>query len=80
MIYLLIPHRAVSWEDFRFFLTYSAAEQQVLQTAVALAREGRQEDWCTLVGLDGVDEVRPYFVYTLEGGRLRRDSWPSPSP
>lgn len=80
MIYLLIPHGARSWEDYRFFLTFSSAEQQILQTATAVRRSGRDPDWCILVGLDGIDEVRPVFFYTLDRGHLVREDWPSPSP
>ena len=80
MIYLLVPHSYQSWEDIQVFLTYSAAEQSVLRTAESLVRLGGREDWCCLIGLDGIDEVRPVFLYTVEGGRLFREDWPSPSP
>ena len=61
------------------FLTYSAAEQAVRQTAVALVKMGQSEDWCRLIALDGMDEVFPVFTYTISDGYLHREKWVLPS-
>ncbi len=80
MIYVLIPHTAQDWEHSRIFLTYAMVEQIALRTAQQLVREGRDEDWCSITGYDGVDEVHPRFLYWVGGGRLQREPVPSPSP
>ena len=80
MIYLLVPYEAKTWEDFRMFTSYSAAEQIILQTARGLTREGRAPDWCSLIAYDGTDEIYPVFVYTVAAGVLLREKWVSPSP
>ena len=80
MLFVLIPHEARNEEDFRFFLTFSSAEQVVLLTAKGFEQLGQDPSWCYLIGYDGVDELRPVFLYTVSGGRLQRDPFPSPSP
>ena len=80
MIYVLLPHTAKTWEHARIFLSYALVEQITLQTARALVRGGELEDWCTITAYDGMDEVHPVFVFWVEGGRLHRESVPSPSP
>lgn len=80
MIYMLVPHEARSWEDFRMFTSYSAAEQIILHTARALSREGHSPDWCSLIAYEGLDEIHPVFVYSIVAGRLLREKWVSPSP
>jgi hypothetical protein len=81
MIYLLVPHAARSEIDFRFFLTFSAAEQAVLVAAQWYETRGEDPHWCTLIAYDGIDELRPVFLYSLVGSdHLQRDPYPSPSP
>lgn len=76
MIYVLMPHRATAWGQFRVFSSYSMAEQVILTTAKTLAKSGQSPDWCVLVSYDGVDELVPIFSYTVVGDRLRRSSSP----
>jgi len=81
MLYLLVPRMYRSWTDLRVFLSYAAAEAVALQTARAIEAGGGDPDWCILVGMEGVDEVLPHFLYTLvDSRRLHREPWPSPSP
>jgi hypothetical protein len=81
MLFVLIAHEARDVEDIRFFMSFPAAEQAVLQTARALTREGKAADWCYLIAYDGLDELRPVFLYMLVGGvHLHREPYPSPSP
>ena len=79
MMFVLIPHTSRSWEDMRMFASYAAAEQAVHETAAAMVKLGGDEDWCQLIGMDGMDEFQPVFVYTMSGGRLRREKWVLPS-
>lgn len=81
MIYLLIPHRAATTDDVRLFATYGAAEQVILTAARDYARKGHHYDWCNLIAYDGIDELRPVFVYTVSTpNHLHRERFPSPSP
>jgi hypothetical protein len=81
MLYILVPHQARSQDDIRYFATFSMAEQAVFLAAQGYARSGEDPDWCVLLAYDGVDELRPVFVYSLVAvDRLRRDPYPSPSP
>ena len=79
MIFLLIPHTTRSWEDTRMFASYSAAEQAVKQTAIAMVNLGGSEDWCQLIARDGMDELYPVFSYTMANGHLLRETWVLPS-
>jgi hypothetical protein len=81
MLYILIPHQAKSQEDFRYFTTFAMAEQSIFLAAKGYESRGDDPDWCVLIAYDGVDELRPVFVYSvLASDRLRRDPYPSPSP
>lgn len=81
MLYVLIPHRAESSDDFRFFVTFGVAEQIIFTAARGYAATGADPDWCTLVAYYGTDELQPAFIYTIiTVDRLRRDPFPSPSP
>lgn len=81
MLFVLVPHESRNEEDFRFFMTYSSAEQAVFLAARGLEQMKRNPDWCYLIAYDGVDELRPVFLYTLVGSsHLQRDPFPSPSP
>ena len=80
MLYILIPHNAGSYEDFRMFTSFASAEQQIFLAARGYELLGEDPDWCCLVGYEGTDELRPVFLYTLVGpSHLRRDPYPSPS-
>jgi hypothetical protein len=80
MIYVLIPHTARTYEDYRLFTTFAMAEQQIFMVAGAYEREGRDPDWCCLIAYDGVDEVQPVFLYSvIASDRLHREPYPSPS-
>ena len=81
MLYVLIPRTYRSWDHLRMFLTYAAVEAVAIQTARAIAAQGGNPDWCIVVGMEGVDEVIPHFLYTLVGtSRLHREPWPTPLP
>lgn len=81
MIYVLVPHRAQSRADVRYFTTFACAEQAVFLAAQGYASQGEDPDWCTLTAYEGVDELHPVFLYTLIApGRLHREPYPSPSP
>lgn len=81
MLYVVVPCTGHSWEHMRFFTSYAAAEGLALETAKALERQRQDPDWCTIVGLDGTDELHPIFVYSLVGSAyLRRERWPTASP
>ena len=81
MLYALIPHAARSHEDFRYFANFAMAEQAVFLAAQGYERTGHDPDWCILIAYDGVDELRPVFLYSvIASDRLRRDPYPSPSP
>ena len=81
MLFVLVPHRAMTHDAMRFFMTYSAMEQAVLTAAKGFELAGFDPDWCCVIGYDGIDELTPTFLYTLRGsGLLIRDKWPSPSP
>jgi hypothetical protein len=80
MLYLLIPHKATTADDYRLFTTFALAEQIALSVARAYEQAGEDPDWCCLVGYEGMDELRPSFLFTLLGSvRLRRDKYPIPS-
>jgi hypothetical protein len=81
MLYVLIPHQARSYEDFRFFTTFAFAEQSIFLTARGYQSQGQDPDWCVLIAYEGTDELRPVFIYSVSAAdRLRRDPYPSPSP
>lgn len=81
MHYVLIPHAARSYEDFRHFATFAMAEQAVFLAAQGFEILGQDPDWCILIAYDGVDELRPVFLYTIIApDRLHREPYPSPSP
>jgi hypothetical protein len=81
MLYVVSPFTAQHWGHLHYFMSYSAAESLVIQTAKVLEREGHDPDWCTIIGLDGTDELHPVFVYKLVGSAyLRRERWITPSP
>ncbi len=80
MIYVLIPHAARSYQDYRLFTTFAMAEQQIFLVARGYEREGRDPDWCSLIAYEGVDELQPVFLYSVIAyDRLHRESYPSPS-
>jgi hypothetical protein len=80
MLFVLIPHNARSYEDFRIFTSFASAEQQIFLAAHGYKRLGEDPDWCSLIGYEGTDEVHPVFLYTLVGGtHLHREPYPSPS-
>jgi hypothetical protein len=80
MLYVLIPHTAQTWEAFRMFSTYSAAEQAALVAARGFERAGFDPEWCSIVAFDGQDELHAIFLYTLVGsGHLHRERLPTPS-
>ena len=80
MIYIIVPHVKTSWDDVRVFTSYSAAEQAVLTAAKGFAAAGYEPDWCLLVAYEGVDELRPVFLFTISDGWLYRQPYPTPSP
>jgi hypothetical protein len=81
MIYVIFPHDDLTWNSARLFTSYSAMEQAVLIAARGFKREGYDPDWCFIVAYDGVDELHPIFLYTIVNGiRLQRQAFPSPSP
>lgn len=81
MLYVLIPHAAQTWESFRMFVSYSAAEHFALHVAKDLVSRGYDPDWCCVVGYSlGIDEYHPTFMYTVvDSTRLARDRIPTPS-
>lgn len=80
MLYLLIPRNANTWESFRIFASYGAAEQAALVAARGFAQTGFDPDWCYIISYDGQDELYPVFLYMLVGStRLRRERVPTPS-
>ncbi len=80
MLYVLIPHTAQTWEAFRMFVSYAAAEQAALLAARGFERAGLDPDWCSIVAFEGQDELYPVFLYTLVGStRLHRERVPTPS-
>jgi len=81
MMYVLVPHVSEVWEHVRFFSTYASVEAVALRTARAIEAQGGDPDWCIVVGLDGIEELTPHFLFTLVGSaRLHREPWPTPSP
>lgn len=81
MLYMLIPHFARTWEDYRFFTTYAAMESRALDVAKSLEANNDNPDWCIVLGYDGTDEIYPTFLYSLVGSRhLHREPYPTPSP
>ena len=81
MLYVLIPHSAETWESFRMFTTYSAAEHTALLVAKDRVARGYEPDWCSIVGYNqGIDEFHPVFLYTIvDETRLYRERIPTPS-
>lgn len=81
MLYVLIPHAAESWEHFRMFSSYSAAEQIALHVAKERVTQARDPDWCSIIGYSvGIDEFHPVFIYTIvDATRLHRERLPIPS-
>ena len=81
MLFVVIPHEERSYEDFRYFSTFSSAEQAVLVAAKGFRRLGQNPDWCILIAYDGIDELHPVFLYTITPMiQLYREPYPSPSP
>ena len=81
MLYIVVPHRALTHDSMRFFTSYSAVEQAVLTAAKGFELGGFDPDWCCVIGYEGIDELHPVFLYTLRGSeKLVREKWPSPSP
>jgi hypothetical protein len=81
MLYVLIPHRAQGQEDVRFFTSFGAAEQAMIQAARGYLAVGDSFDWAILMAYEGTDELLPVFVYTLMSPtHLHRERVPSPSP
>ena len=81
MLYVLIPHRAQGQEDVRFFTSFGAAEQAMIQAARGYLAAGDIFDWAILMAYEGTDELHPVFLYTLATPtRLHREPVPSPSP
>jgi hypothetical protein len=81
MLFVVIPHSGGSYEDFRFFSTFSSAEQAILLAAKGFERSRQNPDWCYMVGYDGIDELHPVFLYTITATlQLYREPYPSPSP
>jgi hypothetical protein len=80
MFYVLIPHRAITHEDYRMFTTFAAAEQAVFGPAKWYELNGGDPDWCILIAYDGIDEVRPVLLYrVIASDRLAREPYPIPS-
>jgi hypothetical protein len=66
MIYVLLPHGDLGWDDLRVFTSFPAVERLVTPFNYVIAFEG-------------TDELEAVWLYQLEKGRLRR--FPiSPSP
>ncbi len=81
MLYVLIPHRGISSEDFRMFTSFAIAEQAIFTAAKWFEQAGGDPDWCCLICYEGLDELRPVFVYkVIASDRLSREPYPSPSP
>lgn len=81
MLYVLIPHRATRFEEFRYFSSFAAVEQAAILAARGFEKEGHDPDWCCILAYEGMDELSPMFFYRLVGStRLVREKWPSPSP
>jgi hypothetical protein len=81
MLYILIPHKALSQDEVRMFTSFGVAEQVIFTAARAYAAAGQDPDWCSLTAYTGVDELYPVFFYTIVGvDRLEREAIPSPSP
>jgi hypothetical protein len=81
MLYLLIPHKAESQEEFRFFTSFGVAEQVLFTASRGYAAQGGDPDWCVLIAYDGTDELLPVFSFSyVAPGRLHRERIPSPSP
>jgi hypothetical protein len=80
MFYVLIPHRAMTYEDYRMFVTFAAAEQAVFGPAKWYELNKGDPDWCTLIAYEGIDELRPVFLYRIiASDRLAREPYPIPS-
>jgi hypothetical protein len=59
MIYLLFPHGDIGWDDVRVFTSFGAVERLIDREHFA-------------IGLEGVDELTPVWVFQLERGKIER--------
>lgn len=81
MLYMIVPHRSRTHDECRFFTSFALAEQAVLGSARGYEEAGDDPDWCYLLAYEGLDELRPIFLYTLVGSsHLRREPYPTASP
>ena len=81
MLYVLIPHRAITYEECRMFVTFAAAEQAIFGPAKWYELNKGDPDWCSLVAYEGIDELRPVFLYkVIASDRLSREPYPIACP
>jgi hypothetical protein len=59
MLYLLLPVGTIDWDDIRIFTSFAHVETLATPGFYVLAYEG-------------IDELRPVWIYQREGGFLRR--------
>lgn len=73
MIFAIIP-REPDPAGFRLFTSYSAMEQVMLGTALVRKSNGQSYAWCFGVAYDGVDELLPVWMYSIQdSGILSRE-------
>lgn len=63
MIYMLVPRGGAEWEDIRLFSTFSAVEDVMNRV---------KGDWCFTIAFDGMDELKPVFLYSFKNGMIFR--------
>ncbi len=62
------------------FVSFAAAEQAIFGPAIWYQLNRGDPDWCVLIAYEGIDELRPVFLYrVLAPDRLSREPYPSPS-
>lgn len=66
MIYLLLPRGTLDWDDVRIFTSFSAVERLITASTY-------------VIGYEGIDELKPVWIYQLESGTIRRYALSSPS-
>ena len=61
MIYMLVPQGGAEWEDVRLFTTFSSAEDAM-----------KRVKNCFTVAFDGLDELKPVYLYSFKNGMIFR--------
>jgi hypothetical protein len=59
MIYVLLPHGDLGWDDLRIFTSFGAVERLI---------DGQH----FAIGFEGTDELTPVWVFQLEKGEVMR--------